>query len=199
VIKSAYIYQARRNTLVSWKRILSWAERLSLESVRHMSPKERYRDTKDLLVRLSAWYHDCYLEGYCDPGIVNLPVTLNSEATGGYSDTIDIVTVGEKLRLFDFVEASPGDYSGTKVYRDVEVWARIWGFKEASRTKPEEYVRLVIGPQTIKPVKITVLQSMLERGQKMMQQIMRGIEGEVFYPSFSEQCANCPHTQVCGI
>ena len=86
-----------------------------------------------------------------------------------------------------------------KVYNDLEVHARLWAFWKAAEMLPSEYVRIVIGPQTVRPVKIVLTEEILSKTEKIIRQILRGIRDDVFYPAFSEQCNICPFKQKCRI
>jgi len=203
VVKHIYLYHARQGHLIPWRHIPSRTHQVLSDLTDSLDPIQVYKETKNLLARLSGWYNRYYLEEYCDEGIVNLPIKVGLGARLTYTDSIDIVTMGKKLRLYDFDEVHNKEalrhYTGIKIYNNLGVLSRIWAFWKAAETMPEEYVRLVIGCQTITPVKITITELLLEKAEKIVRQITRGIQDDVFYPAFSEQCLQCPFKKHCSV
>jgi len=203
-IKLGYSYYSRTNKIVSWKRYIGWMERLVAENLPDLpTVEESYKRSKGFLTQLSKWYNDFYLPEYCDPGYTNLPITIGLGNKITYSDEIDLATAGNKIRIFDFEGIYDGrqvvSYNGLKVYNDLSVWIRVWGFWRAAHVEPDEYIRILVTPKAVKPVKITILKSMLEKSEKMVRQITKGIEDEVYYPVFSAQCIQCPYREGCSM
>jgi len=203
-IKLGYIYHSQTNKVVPWRRFIGWTERLIAENLPELSTtEESYKRTKNFLSQLSKWYNDFYLPEYCDPAYTNLPITIGLGSRVTYSDEIDLVTVGDKIRIFDFEGVYDGkqviSYNGLKVYNDLLVWVRIWGLWRAAYIEPKEYIRVLVTPRSIKPVRITILKSMLERSEKIVRQATKGIEDEVYYPVFSSQCIRCSYREGCSM
>jgi CRISPR/Cas system-associated exonuclease Cas4 (RecB family) len=204
VIKQVHLYQSRKNTIMPWRHVFSLLEReLNKQLKRYTDPVYKYKLTTALLSQLYTWYHDHYLEKYFDDGISNFPVRLTLAPNLWFHDEVDLITVGSKVRLFDFVEASQQDtyasYTPSRVYNSFFVQARLWGFWKFTETQPTEYVRLVLGSQALKMIRISIRESMLKRTEEVLRYVIRGMKDKIWYPSFSEQCNTCPFTQRCHI
>lgn len=198
IIKTIYGYHLRKEKPALWRHIPGWLDRYLRESVlKALDPQARYKEAKNILIRVRSWYDKYYLEKYCEPGLINVPLKVRLDHHNFYSDSIDIVTMNNKIRLYDFDEGY-GDLSGIDVYNDIKVQARIWGFWKASETKPDEYVRLRIRPQSMTSAVISINETTLERSNAVVKQITRGIKDQVFYPSVSEQCRHCPFQSNCS-
>jgi len=157
VIKAMYLYEARRECPPPWKHMPGWIDKYSGEAYCQLSPRDRYQETKNLLTRIYHWYHNYYLKNYGGAGIANVPVSIGIGNQLEFYDKIDIVGLDNKIRIFDFVEAERvKSFDTTQMYSDMLIYARIWGFCRSAETKPDEYVRLVIGPQTIKPFSLAL-------------------------------------------
>jgi hypothetical protein len=164
--------------------------------------REKYKDTKSILTRLIDWYNRDYLGTYSQPGLVNVPVVFTIDRELRFKDSIPIVTSGNKMRLFDFqsVKAEDGPfYSGKRIYNSMEVHARLWGFWKASGVLPNEYVRFAILPECIKTFQVTFTSDILRRSERIFKYMLLGMRDDLFYPSFSEQCGQCPNRQYCGM
>jgi len=203
IIKSLYLYHARRGVLMPWKHIPPRAHQMLLETFKDLDATQEYKQTEHLLVKLSAWYNNHYLEEYCDEGVINLPVQMGLGTHLTLADEIDIVTMGKQLRLFDFDEVcdkqSLSTYTGLKVYNDLAALAKVWLFWKATDIMPEQYIRLVISAKSVKPIRLTITDRMVEKIEVFMRQLARGIQDEAYYPSFSEQCLHCPYKERCSI
>lgn len=204
VIKSVYMYQTRKKRIPAFRSIPGWVDRFLQDEIDiNQDAEQQYKLAKNIIARLHIWYSRHYLEHFCDHGLINLPVTIGIGPSTTYYDQVDIVTVGQPVRIFDFAEVRDNiefrAYNGTRVYNDMRVHTKMWTFAKASGLELGEYVRLVIGPQSIKPVKIRVLDGMLEKQKRYLQHIIQGIQDQVFYPAFSEQCLNCPYSERCSM
>lgn len=203
VVKYIYLYHTRHGKLIPWRHIPSKTHQVLSDLSESLDPTQIYQETKNLLTRLSGWYNKHYLTEYCDEGIINLPIRIGLGTHLTYADSVDIVTIGKKLRLYDFDEVRDkmalSYYTGIKVYNDLGVLSRIWAFWRAAETMPEEYVRLVMSCQTITPVKITITEPLLEKAEKIVRQIARGVQDDAFYPAYSEQCLQCPYKDHCSV
>jgi hypothetical protein len=188
-IKKAYSYQISKGFSPTWAQIKLWAEGYLTED---------YKEAKNVLSRLSSWYSQ-YLDNFMDSGVPNLPVIFRLDNIITYYDMIPIVTTGRKLRIFDI---RPGDstYTPASISIDLLAQTRSWGLWRASEAMPEEYVRLVVTPSTIRPVIMTVLPHVVQgKIEPIVRHILRGFRDEIWYPSMTEQCINCMYREKCGV
>lgn len=203
VIKSAYLEYCRKCRPATWHMIISWTEQYMVKyMIDQDNDYEKYKETKSILTRLVDWYHKDYLGVYSQPGLINIPIIFTIDRELRFRDSIPIITSGNKIRLFDFqsVKAEEAQfYSGKRIYNSIEVHARAWGFWKASNIMPNEYIRFVIHPESIKAFQVTFTSDILKKSEKIIKHIIRGIGNDVFYPSFSEQCIQCPNRQYCSI
>jgi hypothetical protein len=153
---------------------------------------------KDILSRIGHWYNNYYLNSITQ-AISNVPVSVSIQGQP-YQDIIDVIEVGDKIRVHDFKELLGQKEAGSAViYNDIKVHARLWGLEMASGIIPDEYVRWVILPNTIRYISIKVDKKMLEKSYKIVRHILEGIAREVWYPSVSDQCSHCPHLTYCSL
>lgn len=201
VIKKTFEHHLRLDKIASWRKIRQWIQDIIINTGYTFT--NEYEETKNLLTKLSNWYNLHYLEDYTDVGFINFPVRLELGSHFILKDTIDIVSIGDQIRLFDFDEVDDWDsllyYNGLKLYNNIEVLSRIWAFNKLTGQKVDEYIRFVNGQGTIKAVKIRELDKILEQTDGMVRQITQGIKSNVFYPSFSKECINCPFKKGCSI
>lgn len=191
LIKRVYNYHARHGELVDWKRVRRWIE----ES---LSKNLEYREIKGVLLKFQYWY-DLYLKEYCDKGVANLPVVIKLDNIMMYRDMVPLVTTGKKLRLYDF-RLGTRDYPVRRIFNDLLAQARIWGLWRAAEVMPEEYVRIVIAPESIRMVRMNVLPDVVEKKiEPIVRQILRGIRDEVWYPAISVRCDGCAFKPSCSL
>lgn len=203
MIKKLYLFHARTGTLKPWRGMPHRTHQMLLEYVKDSDKVSEYKKVKNILYKLSVWYNGPYLNEYCDEGIINMPIRIGLGYSCIYKDSVDIVTIGKKLRLFDFKQVRDNEeyaaYNGRKIYNSLEVQSRIWGFWKSSEVLPEEYVRLVVGPIGLKPVRIKITEENIKKIDSSIVHIADGIKDNIFYPSFSKQCLSCPFAQHCSL
>lgn len=203
VIKAMYLQHTRDREVLSWKTVLLHTERRLISQLPDLLPRQQYRETKGYLERLSRWYSDYYLKEYAYPGLTNVPVVMRLDHYMIFRDSIDIIIPGDKIKLFDFCRSdkgeSPRNYPIKQVHNDLAAQVKAWAFWKAAEILPSEYVRIVIGPHTLRPVRSFILKSHLEKVERIIKQILRGMKDGVYYPSVSEQCVDCPHKPICCI
>jgi len=197
IIQVAYSHHAKTNEAPLWRRFPPWLDLHVPIEWRALEGAERYSQGLDLLVRLSSWYNNYYVDSAA-PGLVNFPVSKPVGEYFSFSDTIPIVEIGSKVKLLDIVEGD-SNVSGRSLYNDFAIQARIWGFYMFSDIMPDEYVQLVIQPKSIRPVSINITEKALEKTGKMVNHIVHSIMKGMYYPSFSEQCQKCPYAARCSI
>jgi hypothetical protein len=199
-IKSAYLYEARKGIIPTWKTVCRWAV-IGISKLNSSSnEKEDYRDNKLVLSKLSNWYNKYLSLNQCDQGIINVPIKLTLDYTFTFEDTIPIVSIGKQVRLYDFRHiGKPSIYQVKNIYNSLEVQSRIWGFWKATNILPVEYVWLINGPNTIKPLNYLISLDRMHRLEVYIRQALRGIRDNAFYCSFSKQCKLCPHVSACEL
>jgi hypothetical protein len=157
-------------------------------------PDEIYKHAKNLLSRLAQWKINIYPNYFYD-GIINVPIQINIDNYAIYEDTLELVSLSEKIRLYD---CSDGKITGIGLYNSPEVQFKIWGFFRASETFPAEYIRYNILPETITATKIVLDEKLIRKTEKIVKQLMRGIIEGIYYPSFGGQCSNCSYYSICS-
>jgi hypothetical protein len=196
-ISSISLYYLRHNEPPEWRQISNWAESYLVGEVGEYSG-----EGKGLLAQLGSWYRNHYLKKECFPGYINLPIALPLGYGITYRDNIPIVGLANKIRLYDFKELTDKDkessYNSIKLYNDLFIHIRVWGFLKKTALKPEQYIRYVIGPRSITPYRISITDPTLEKSEKMVEQVLRGVKNNVFYPSFSRECTCCPYKGQCN-
>ena len=162
-------------------------------------PEEFYKSSKNLLLMLHPWFFGYFVKNP-EQCIINLPVAVQVDNSTFYSDTIDIVSVGNKIKLFDFKQISSSSYNTVNsVYSDIEVMTRIWGFKKATDYQVAEYCRIYILPKSIQMRNITITDKYREKINKIINYLLRGISSEVFYQSKSDHCNRCVFSEDCKL
>jgi hypothetical protein len=197
VIQASYLHFSRKEQPVTWRVVSAWAQegmiKLSL-------PEEEYKKAKSILSRLSVWYDKYYLDEYVGAGLTNVPITLSLGSGYFFSDKIPILISRKKLQVFDFSESTDlSSCNGPSVYNDYVTLSRVWGFNQALSIPPAEYIRFVIGPESIKAVRINIDNLYIRKGNSILRQILQGMKDEVWYPSRSSRCESCPLKANCGI
>ena len=197
IIQAAYLHFSRKEKPVTWRVVTAWAE----EGIVKLGfPEEDYKQNKNIISRLSGWYDKYYLGEYVGAGLTNIPIALSLGSGYFWKDSIPILISKKTLQIFDFDESSSmATYNGTNIYNDYVALSRVWGFNQALDIPPAEYVRFVIGPESIKAVRISVDRLYIQKGNSILRQIVRGMKDEVWYPSFSSQCNSCPLKSNCSI
>lgn len=205
VIKSAYLYQIRKKKYPAFRWLSRWTDQFTREILQKpgVDPQKLYKQIKRLLAILSDWYNKIYLEEFFHDSLINVPVAIALGTHLTYYDKLELVMIGSQVQLFDFKQVNTAadykKYTGLKIYNDLKAQIHLWSFWKAFNVVPSHLVRLVIGNQGIKPVKIRIEIEQLEKIEKYIKQIVRGIHDDVFYPSFSEQCKVCPFIQDCNL
>ena len=200
IINLSYLYFAKREEPIPWKLVLSQTQSRYTKSLGKLDEKE-YQRAKGLIGRISDWYSKYYLGPFCDPGITNVPIALSLGNNYYYKDYIPLLITGKELRIIDYLSVDDKQnvelYNGPKLYNDLLVHTRIWGFRKAAEIIPSEYIRYVIGEKITAP-KINVLEESINKTDKVIRQILSGIKDGVFYPSISDQCNLCPYKSRCS-
>lgn len=200
VVKMAYLFQIRKGHFPPFRRFSKWTDQFLEQQLIETGD---YKHNKELLTILSHWYNKLYLEKYYDDGVINLPVSMNLGSQLIYHDTIDLVTLGNTTQLFDFAEVRDNKdfraYNGTRIYNDLVAQSHIWSFWKASGLMPDYYVRLVIGPRSMRDVRIKITKKTLQKIEGYVRQITRGMQDHAFYPSFSSQCTSCAFVAQCSM
>jgi hypothetical protein len=198
IIKLAYLYLSRKESPAPWKYILSMSQTIYLTEISKID-KSNYKDMEGILTRLSYWHSNYYLKDYCIPGITNIPVTMALGYSYYYRDTIPILLSGEHLSIVDFGLAEFNDWlSGLYIYNDIEAQARIWGVSQATDLIVKEYIRFLITPKEIKPVKITIDNNLIMKNNKRLRHIIDGIRNDITYPIRTKECESCPYSKRCS-
>lgn len=199
-IKSAYLYQARKGIIPTWKTICRWAV-IGISKLNCVTQEqENYSDNKLVLTKLSNWYNKYLSLNQCDQGIINVPIKLCLDYTFTFQDTIPIVSIGKQIRLYDFKHTDKSNtYQIKDIYNDLEVQSRIWGFWKTTNILPVEYIWLINAQGTIKPLNYSISLDRMHRLEVYIRQALRGIRDNAFYCSFTKQCRSCPHVSACEL
>jgi hypothetical protein len=194
VIKQIYMYHARKGKIVSWRFVFKWTERRLTQELSFASQNEEYKEVKECLTRISYWYNKHYLDNYADIGLVNLPMAVGLGSKFTLRDSIDLVIISKQgVKLVDFVNVPHSKViNQIDIFNDLEAQVKAWLFWKAAEEFPVEYVRMVIKPQTIYPVKIMLTKKGLNYIERLIKHIGSGMSHDIFYASFSEQCNYCP-------
>jgi hypothetical protein len=199
VAKTAHLYHLRKEQPAPWYHMSTWMDKCTRDIFADKAPRERYKESEHILTRICDWYRNVYKSKHCDPAMINLPITARLHQNRIYQDTIDIVSVGDNLKLFDFQEVNTGFYvSGVKIYEDLLSHIKAWGFWKASGIRPDSYVRIYLFPNTVKCATIRIMDNMMQNADRIINHLVDGIRHNVIYPARSEQCASCPYVQGCS-
>lgn len=203
VIQNIFLWHTRRGQTPLWKQIMNWTERYMLEHGQ-VEPEniQTYKDTKGYLSRIGAWY-DNYGEDLCYPGLPNLPIALELSPTLIYQDKIPLLLVTQEPVLADFKEirdsSTARSYNSLKLYNNLQILTRCWGFWKSSGMLPKKYIDFVISPGTIRPTHLYLTKKRLMYVEQIVEQVARGIHMSVFYQSKTEQCDSCPYNNNCQL
>jgi hypothetical protein len=184
-----------------WRRIIGWADlhykRLFVGSPD--SKSKEYKSAVSLLNTLYGWYHKLFLPKiHNTEALINIPIRLDLGHDVVYQDSIPIAIIQDNVTLADFRQLDKSENIGMmRVYNDLLIHVRIWGFYQAAQQLPSRYIRFFIMPESIKAVEIKVTKEMLANAAVISKHILTGIKDGAFYPSFSEQCARCPFRRDC--
>lgn len=195
IIKRVY-WKLQQGHNPNWRSVLRAVDKQREKLSETMDPDEVYEKTKDILTHLHSWY-DRYFSFDVSNIAINIPINIRIDNTLIYQDTIDILTIDglNNVRLYAFSEKK---WTDTSLYSNFVFQTKIWGFYRASETLPCEFIVLRIQPEVIEQAHIKVSKIVVERTEKMVCQIMRGIVDGAFYPSYSEQCKGCEWNRICG-
>jgi hypothetical protein len=202
IIKLAYLRYSKKNEPTPWRLLLSWTESHWVKVLGEVKTEKDYEKIKGLINKMSNWYSEFYLEKYCDPGLTNVPVTLSLGNNYYYKDSIPLLTTGSNLRIIDFLslddKQNPELYNGPKLYNDLLVHTRAWGFRMAAEISAAEYVRFIIGRKSISAPSISLLPKAFNKTDKYIRHILNGIKECAFFPSITSQCLTCPYKEQCS-
>ena len=196
VIKSVYLYALRKEKFTPWNLIPGWVDRAANNFTIDLSDIERYKKSENILVRLSYWYNNIYLAQENLSGFINVPIYYPIDYHRVYYDKIDILEIGQQVRILDFTEE---DIGPVNLYKEMLIHIKSWGLNVSCKSKPDKYVRLVIKPLSIKIVEISVTNDMIKKAEKISYHILSGIKNQIFYPSITKQCPSCPYMDLCEI
>lgn len=200
VVKGMYLQHTRDRKPISWKQVLLHTERRLVSKMPDLVPRQQYRETKGYLERLSNWYSDYYLKDYAYPGLTNVPISIRLDNFVVFEDSIDIVVPGDNIKLFDFRKTEEiKSHASIHVHNDLAAQTVAWAFWKAAEVLPKEYVRMVIGPRSLRPVRSFITEGRLKKVEGIIRQILRGMKDGIYYPAVSEQCDSCPHRSYCCI
>lgn len=185
-----------------WKAFVNYVDKFRTRHVRLLgnSLENYYKESEWILVRLQRWYYDYYLPSYAVPGHVNVPIVLGINDLVYYRDFLDIITVDNGIRVFDFEynEQHPLALK-SRILNDIEVMARIWGCWKFSGVKIEKYVRIFLSKKGVQVKEVEITDEYLEKARKIIGHIVDGISHHVYYPAYSEQCVKCPYKKGCKL
>lgn len=199
IIKTAYLYYERQGKPPAWRNFMSWTQRKVFNNtVKH--DRLSYKEGKSYLSQLSNFYEDIFLNNYCVPGLINVPISVGLGQHIVLEDTIDILSFEKKLIVFDFKEiekVKAKSYTSNRLYNDLLIHVRSWILWKVSGALVDEYVRILIGPQSVGFAKVSITEASLLKIEGIVRQITRGMKDGIYYPSFSEQCGSCPFKAKC--
>lgn len=200
VIKTAHLYFAQKGKPAIWRRFSLWIDKFLKQAISDSLSKQHYKEAKNILTRIHIWWREYYIDKYEIPCLINIPILLDIGQNHKYVDNIPMVGLSDKAVIFDFeeIDTYSNALSSIKLYNDISVQARLWGFVRGAEAIPAEYVRIYIAPQTIKAVKISISNETIEKATRVIQHVLNGICNNIFYPSFSEQCKACPFKAKCS-
>ena len=202
IIKCAHMYRTQKGRPAWWRWIRSFAERYYQDAMVDPAVPQptEYKTYVSLLQSMYPWYQKIYHIEYPDEAIVNIPIWLQLGSDCVYNDTIPLIILGKEITIIDFKEVDRAEEASTiSLYNDLTAHVRMWGFKQAAQVNPTRYARLFLHGQYITHQSIRITQNTLENASKICKHILTGMKEKVFYPSFSEQCINCPFNQGCTI
>jgi hypothetical protein len=209
VIKKTYYYYYVKEIIPTWRNIMTWTQNKVASTVDDITTQESYKKVKSYLQVLSDWYDKFFLGNYCYPGFINVPIHIGLGHHLTLQSSMDILAIGNNIKLMEFEKvayedsinsaANIGSYSQRKLFNNFEIQIKAWVFSKIITTKQCEYSRILIGANTIKIIDLFFSNESLNNIEKIIKQITRGINDNVFYPSFSEQCLSCPFISKCNI
>lgn len=192
VIKDTYRHISRKGSIPKWYYFARWVE--SYYKTLYQTKVVDVQHTKELLAGLYKWYKDVFPK-YMDTTYVNFPIQISLDEQIRYEDYIDLVTVGDKLRIFVFGE---GKLTGKEVYNNLRFQSILWGFYKFADKVPDEFICLSIDQMNITPITLYPMAGMLNKTETFVRQILTGVRGNVYYPSFGQQCNTCPYENICN-
>ena len=195
VARRAYLHELKHESKADWRLLPKWVDVEIRALVKDLSS---FKEVKNILSRLQVWYDKQYMINP-NPVVVNLPIRAELDSGLIYTDHIEIIHIldGHNLMIEDFKEASGED----NILRDIKALARVWGLM-ATMDKPlriTHYQRQLVSIGTITPIRIEITDKLLEKIDKIVKHILRGIERDIFYPAISVQCGKCPVRPHCSI
>jgi hypothetical protein len=185
-----------------WKAFVNYVDKFRVRHTRLFGNElaNYYKESEWILVRLQRWYYDYYLPYYAIPGHVNVPIILGINDAVYYRDYLDIVTVSDSVKVFDFEYNKQHPVAlGLRILNDIEVMVRVWGCWKFSSVKIEKYVRIFLSDKGVQAKEVTITDDYLKKAQITIGHIVDGIAHHVYYPAYSEQCARCSFKKKCRL
>ena len=195
IVSKAYTYLNIHNKFPTWNLVRSWAaSKLSFATPLSLTEIDR------IYSQIFKWYENIFLTELNKTGLPNVPILLPLGTSIVLSDSIPLL-VTSPLMIGDIYEASGKDfskYTGISLYRDYTSHIRSWIFWKASGILPKKYFRLVLGKESVKLVKINIVEKILtEKIEPLIRHTTLGIQNSVWYQSVSEQCSTCKYFNEC--
>jgi len=197
-IKKTYSTHAKRQLPLSWRAVSQFTTSAINEQVAAIEKGTSYGAPSNSITKMGTWHERYYKNAYCYEGLVNFPIYLGIDNSHVFKDTIDVVTIENGVRLYDFKEIpNLATLLAKEAHSDIITLSRIWGFYQHTQMVPVEYIRFTVTKKTLKAVVIKVDQKLLDKATRIVGQLLQNIRHDVFYPSESKDCAECPYLNKC--
>ena len=202
-----YAYATKDNTPVPLVRIATRLENLCIDTAGDIKDPQVFASAIGrawhIRDKLSVWYKNIYLKDTRD---FYPDLELDTEITGSsyMYGVIPFIAVDTHNMRLDIFEVSQEVITGDAMWDDIITRLRILLLYKHLGKLPTSVERLIVSNTGVKSQKMKInslqyAQSFITDTLKMAQHLARGIEKDVSYPSFNEQCNTClfRHNNIC--
>ena len=197
-IQSTFMYQSKNDKFATWRLVTTWTQRNMVKYMADVKDKKNIKGSITILEKLFNWYNNIYLEQPEVDTLANVPIILNLGDKVVYRDSIDIMTNGTELKLFNFEQVdNASDYKDQQMFNELETLIQIWGFWKATEFPPNKLVKIINTPKTIQYRYKLIDQKFLHHTEKIVGYLLTGVINHVYYQNYSSQCDKCEFNFIC--
>jgi hypothetical protein len=196
VIKDLYIFISRKGHVPTWQSFIRKTEGYYKKFYRQGSTvlPEDIKHIAKLLTIIQKWYREIF-PSYIDAAYVNFPIELALSGQVVYEDFIDIITIGQEVRVFSFTEETK---SVKELYNNLAIQVGLWGFSKYADKIPKEFVSYSIEQSKIIATSFYPMSGAIHKTETFVRQILEGVRANVWYPSYGQQCLSCSYGETCS-
>ncbi len=196
VIKDLYVYISRKGQVPTWQSFIRRTENYYKKFYRQGSVilSEDISHITKLITTIQKWYRDTF-PNYTDVAYVNFPIEMSLDGRVTYEDFIDIITIGQEVRLFSFSETNN---TVKELYNNLLVQVRLWGFAKYADKIPKEFVCYAVDKSNVIATSFYPMTTAIHKTETFVRQILEGVRSNVWYPSYGQQCLSCKYRETCS-